>query len=217
MFSREIVSVSKLAALFTVLSIACFASKQFVMPKAQPAKTYAAHDDHPNEKVAVAADPYDLGDKSKIFSTNYNEDGFMPILVVITNDGDQPISLTDMQAQLITVNRTKIPSATVDDLQRRLAHPSASASRSPIPFPTKKVKGGLSKQTLEEIQSAQFGAKAVEPHSTQAGFMFFDVSGISTPLAGANLYLTGIKDAKGNELMYFEIPMEKYLSAPSPH
>jgi len=24
----------------------------------------------------------------------------------------------------------------------------------------------------------------------------------------------GVRDAKGNELMYFEIPMEKYLSAP---
>jgi hypothetical protein len=45
--------------------------------------------------------------------------------------------------------------------------------------------------------------------------MFFDVSGISTPLAGANFYLTGVRDSKGNELMYFEIPLEKYLSAPS--
>ncbi len=45
--------------------------------------------------------------------------------------------------------------------------------------------------------------------------MFFDVSGISTPLAGASFYLTGVLDAKGNELMYFEIPLEKYLTAPS--
>ena len=34
------------------------------------------------------------------------------------------------------------------------------------------------------------------------------------PLAGAHFYLTGVRDAKGNELMYFEIPLEKYLSAP---
>jgi hypothetical protein len=46
--------------------------------------------------------------------------------------------------------------------------------------------------------------------------MFFDVSGISTPLAGAHFYLTGVRDASGNELMYFEIPLEKYLSAPQP-
>lgn len=207
----------KMAVVIGLLAGICFASKQFAMPKPQPASTYPAHDSHPNENVAVGADPYDLGDKANIFLTHFNEGGFLPIFVVITNDGDQPISLTDMQAELITVNRTKIPSATVDDIQRRLAHPSASTSRSPLPFPSKKVKGGVSKQTLEEIQSAQFGAKAVEPHSTQAGFMFFDVSGISTPLAGAHLYLTGVKDAKGSELMYFEVPMEKYLSAPAAH
>ena len=65
------------------------------------------------------------------------------------------------------------------------------------------------------IPAGEFEAKAVEPRSTQSGFVFFDVSGISTPLAGAHLYLTGLRDAKGNDLMYFEIPMEKYLSGPS--
>jgi hypothetical protein len=27
--------------------------------------------------------------------------------------------------------------------------------------------------------------------------------------------LTGVRDAKGNELMYFEVALEKYLSAPA--
>jgi hypothetical protein len=54
----------------------------------------------------------------------------------------------------------------------------------------------------------------VEPHSTQSGFMFFDVSGISVPLAGAHFYLTGVRNSKGDELMYFEVPLEKYLTAP---
>ena len=84
-----------------------------------------------------------------------------------------------------------------------------------LPFPSKKVKGGVSKQATQEIQNAQFVAQAVEPHSTQSGFLFFDVSGISVPLAGAHFYLTGVRDAKGNELMYFEVPLEKYLSAPT--
>ena len=33
-------------------------------------------------------------------------------------------------------------------------------------------------------------------------------------VAGASFYLTGVRDANNNELMYFEIPLEKYLSAP---
>jgi hypothetical protein len=168
------------------------------------------------EKVTVAVDPYDMADKARIFSVHYSELGFVPLFVVVTNDGDQPVSLIDLKAELITVDRSKIPPATADDIYRRLSHPSANAGRTtPIPFPTKKVKGTVSKQAQDEIERAQFGARAVEPHATQSGFMFFDVSGISTPLAGAQFYLMGVRDARGNELMYFEIPLEKYLSAPA--
>jgi len=197
-----------------VAVVICLAAKQFVMPVAQPAKSYPARDEHPSEFVTVALDPYDMADKAAIFSARYNEEGLLPIFVVITNDGDQPVALGGMRAEFVTVDRTKIPRATEDDMYRRLARPSSAPNASPLPWP-KKVKGGISQQTRDEISRSQFAAKAVEPHSTQSGFMFFDVSGISTPLAGANFYLTGINDAKGNELMYFEIPLEKYLTAPA--
>ena len=184
------------------------------MPSAHAAKTYPAHDEHPSENVSIAVDPYDMADKADIFSVRYSDQGLLPIFVVITNDGDQPVSLAAMKAQLVTVGRDKIPPAAVDDIYRRLSHPSTSTTPPPLPFPRKKVKGTVGKQALDEIQNAQFGAKAVEPRSTQAGFLFFDVEGISNPLAGAHFYVTGVQDSKGTELMYFEIPMEKYLSAP---
>lgn len=205
------------AILVTVLGLAvtCVAAKQFVMPAAKAAKTYPAHDEHPTESVTVAADPYDQGDKTNIFTVRYGEHGFLPIFVAISNDGDQAVSLADMQAQFVTSNRVKLAPSSADDIYRRLSHPTSNAGRTyPLPFPSKKVKGAVSKQTQEEITNAQFSAKAVEPHSTQAGFLFFDVSGISDPLPGTRLFLTGLRDAKGNELLYFEIPMEKYLSAP---
>jgi hypothetical protein len=215
--SRPTISWIRTAAFAAIalVPLLSLAAKEFVMPQAQPAKTYPAHDEHPLERVAVAVDPYDLADKAKIFSVQYNEIGFLPLFVTVTNDSDQPVQLAGMKAQLVTVNRAKIFPAVEEDIARRLTRPSASTNRYPIPFPTKKVKGGLSKQAIDEIQNAQFVAKAVEPHSTQSGFLFFDVSEISVPLAGAHFYLTGVRDAKGNELMYFEIPLEKYLSAPS--
>jgi len=168
------------------------------------------------EKVVVAVDPYDLEDKASIFTVNYRNYGYMPVFFVITNDGDQPVSLVAMKAQLNTKDRSKLLPATMDDLLRRLSHPSRNDGQVtlPIPLPRKEVKGGVNKKTWNEIEQAQFGAKAVEPHSTVRGFLFFDIAGISNPLAGANFYLTGVQDAKGTELMYFEIPMEKYLSAP---
>lgn len=202
-------------ATLALVSVLCLAAKEFAMPQAQPAKTYPAHDEHPLEALAVAVDPYDMADKAKIFSVPYSDIGFLPLFVVVTNDGNQPVELSGMKAQLVTVNRAKLSPATQEDIARRLTRPSASTNRYPIPFPTKKVKGGLSKQALAEMQDAQFAAKAVEPHSSQSGFLFFDVSDISVPLAGAQFYLTGVRDAKGNELMYFEIALEKYLSAPT--
>ncbi len=183
------------------------------MPSARPAKTYVAHDDHPTESVIVGIDPYDTEEKAKIFSVHYRELGFLPVFVVITNDGDQPVSLNGLSAQLITANRSKLVAAEEEDVLRRLSRPSARTSNYPLPFPTGRVKGGVKKEYQEEIHNARFGAKAVEPHSTQAGFMFFDISDISNPLDGAQFYLSGVLDSKGNELMYFEIPLDKYVNA----
>jgi hypothetical protein len=201
------------------LALACasaIAGKTFVMPEAHPAKSYPAHDEHTDEKTTAAVDPYDMDDKAQIFSVRYRDYGFLPVFFVVTNDGDQPVTLSGMKIQLITVDRTKLAPASTDDLLRRMSHPSRNDRPVPLPIPLPtKVKGAVSRQALDEINAAQFGAKAVEPHTTARGFLFFDISGISTPLAGANVYLSGLHDAKGGELMYFEIALEKYLSAPA--
>jgi hypothetical protein len=212
-------SAPRLAAACVFVMLCCLgtiAAKEFAMPAAQPALSYPAHDEHPTEKVVVAVDPYDVEDKASIFSVNYRNHGYMPVLFVITNDGDQPVSLVGMKAQLNTKDRSKLFPSTTDDLVRRLSHPSRNdrPNTLPIPLPRKEVKGGVDRKTWDEIEQAQFGAKAVEPHSTARGFLFFDIADISNPLAGASFYLMGVHDGKGNELMYFEIPMEKYLSAP---
>jgi hypothetical protein len=192
-------------------------AKNFVKPVAQPAKAYPAHDDHSDDKVAIAADPYDTEEKAKIFSINFQKAGFLPVFFVVTNDSDKPISIANMEITLITANHSKLTPTSSEDIYRRLSNPQAKVnpSASPIPIPHKKVKDSVSQKEMEEIESSQFEARAVEPHGTQSGFLFFDVGGISSPLAGANMDITGVVDAKGNEMMYFEIPMEKYLSPPA--
>jgi hypothetical protein len=114
-----------------------------------------------------------------------------------------------MDVKLITANRSKLAPATSEDIFRRLSNPHANMHPIPVPIPQKKVKGMISQKERDEIESSQFAAKAVEPHSTQSGFLFFDIQEIATPLEGAHLYVTGVNDAKGAELMYFEIAMEK--------
>ncbi len=188
----------------------CLAAKDFVKPAAQPAKTYPAHDDHTDEKVAVGADPYDTADKAKIFSINFREHGLLPVFFVVTNDSDQPISVSKMQITLTTTNRDKLTPEAPDDIFRRISNPRANTGPPlPLPIPHKDVKGTVSQKQRDEVESSQFAARAVEPHTTQSGFLFFDVEDIDAPLAGACIYVSGVNDAKGNELMYFEIPMGK--------
>jgi hypothetical protein len=202
---------SAAASLLAVLalSLVCVASKEFSMPKTQPAAAYPAHDYHSAERVTVGLDPYEGPPKSNIFVVNYREMDLLPILMVITNDSDQPIELTNIKAQLVTGDGTKLSVATDDDIYRRLSHPNASGARTPLPFPTKRVKGGVTSKEFSEISAATFKAKAVEPRGSQSGFLFFDVSDVPNPLRGARFYLTGVQDSSGNALMYFEVPMEK--------
>jgi len=189
--------------------VVALGAKDFVKPVAQPAKTYPVHDNHVDDKVAIAADPYDSPDKAKIFSVNFHEHGFLPIFFVVTNDGDQPISIANIVVTLTTANRSKLTPIATEDIFRRLSNPRANTHPIPVPIPQKKVKGAISPKERDEIETSQFAAKAVEPHSTQSGFFFFDVEDLTAPLEGAHIYITGVNDVKGTELMYFELPLDK--------
>jgi hypothetical protein len=191
-------------------------SKPFIRPVAQPARSYPAHDDHTDEKVAIAADPYDTPEKAKIFSINFAQHGFLPVFLVVTNDGDQPVSIANMQITLIKTDRAKLTPVSPDDIYRRIVNPQGETRPSPIPIPHKNVKGAITQQQRDEVESSQFVARAVEPHSSQSGFLFFDIAGVSAPLAGSSMEITGVDNANGNELMFFEIPMDNYLNPSEP-
>jgi hypothetical protein len=213
------VTRSKAPAVAALLlaSLLALAAKEYVAPRAYDARTYPARDEHANEHVTIAADPYDMPDKASIFALNYREHDYLPVYLIVTNNSGQPISLVSMRAQFVTADRTKISPATADDLFRRFSRlkrrgDEPSRNPLPIPLPRRGAQAGVSKEGVLEIQNAPFQAKAVDPHDTQAGFLFFDVRDISQPLAGAHLYITGVKDANGSELMFFDIAMEKYLT-----
>jgi hypothetical protein len=197
-----------LAAILAVSPLWAF--KDFVAPKPENADTLPSKDTHPMEKVTAALDLYNSAPKDDIFGTNYVQEGILPVLLIISNHGDQPIALTSMHAQLVTPSRTKLDALTADDGFRRVAHIRASSTDpgrvGPIPLP-RGPKNKKAQEQAQELNKAIFAARVVEPHSTQSGFLFFDIQDLKTPVSGGHLYLTGVRDSSGNELMYFEIPV----------
>jgi len=209
MLSRRVCLLLTLAVTVAFSSLTLGASKDFVPPRAENANTYATKDAHSSEKVTAAIDLYNTSPKDSIFITPYNQEGILPVFLVITNDGDQPVTLNNMRVQLVTAGRTKLDSLTADDVFRRVAHISGSTAPQPRvgPIPLSGNKNKKAQKQYEEIMAANFAAEAVEPHTTKSGFLFFDVSGVKQPVEGAHIYLTGVRDAGGSELMYFEIPV----------
>jgi hypothetical protein len=202
-----------IAAILAALVLAVFA-KDFVMPRLVPATTMALHDSHPMEKLTLGADPYDTPEKAALFHPKMLEHSVLPILVVFTNDGGETAVLSNARFQLVTRDRAKADPYSLDDLQRVFTAIRAPRSRTedsiPLPLPGRnKPHGGLAKQDREELEHAMFFARAVEPHASQQGFLFFDVGDLENPTQGARLFVTGVNDAHGHELMYFEVPLQK--------
>jgi hypothetical protein len=189
-------------------------NKPFNPPPATHAKTYPAVETHDDERVSIAIDPFDMPEKSGVFRTNFKEHGFLPVRIIVSNDSDRTLMLTDLKVEYITVKRDKLQPATSDDLYRRLARTVRRPDRPGVPLPIpipKKNKPAVAIDVMQEIDAAMFVPVPVTAHSTQSGFIFFDIAGIEIPEAGAHVFLSGMK-INGKELFYFDIPLEKYLS-----
>ncbi len=187
-------------------------------PKVQPATSFPAVEIHPQEQVAIAVEPYDTKEKESIFRVDYLSHDVMPIRLIVTNLGDRPISLSDARILFETADGQRIRAAEPEDVDRMMTRKEREGSRIPLPAPLPPihVKAKDSIQDIEmDFDTFEYSALAVEPHTTRAGFLFYDVSGLSHPLVGAKLYLRDLRDADGKELFYFEIPFDKYLQSKS--
>jgi hypothetical protein len=203
--------ICSLAVILTALVLAAFA-RDFVMPRLVPAITMACRDAHPQEKVTLGVDAYDTPAKASLFHPALLQHSVLPILIVFTNDGDQSIVLSQAHFELVTRDSAKAEPYSLDDLRRVLTSVRAPGSRAedklPIPLPGKnKAHGGLSQQDRDELDHASFSARSVEPYAGAQGFLFFDVGDLQNPAQGARLFVTGVNDAGGHELMYFEVPL----------
>ena len=187
-------------------------------PPVAPATTFAAVEVHDKEKVAIAAEPYDTKEKESLFKVDYLTHGVMPIRLIVTNNGDRPISLRDARILFMTAAGEKIPAAEPEDVERLMTRKEREGGKIPMPGPIPAIKlkpKASNKEIEEDFDAFEYQALVVEPHTTRAGFLFYDVSELDHPLKGAKLHLHKLRDANGQELFYFEIPFDNYLKSRS--
>jgi hypothetical protein len=207
----------RLPSLALLLTIPALASDHRP-PAVQPATSFAAVEVHDDEKVAIAVEPYDTKEKESLFRVDYLGHGVMPVRLIVTNNGNKPISLRDARILFLTAAGDKIQAAEPEDVERLMTRKEREGKRIPMPgpIPAIKMKPKASNQDIEQdFNTFEYGALVVEPHTTRAGFLFYDVSELDHPLEGAKLHLHKLRDADGKELFYFEIPFEKYLKSKS--
>ena len=213
--------LSCLALLLLAAAPARASDKPRPAPAVKPAAEYPVNETHPSEKVTIAADPCDRADDCKFFRLPYVSHGFLPVRVIITNDRDQPLELDDVRIQFFPAEGTKEAAATDDDLNRRLfSGKDAAGTKLPI-IPITIHHQPVDQKILNDDTDFGFISTTVPPHSTRAGYVFYDTRGIDDPvMKHAELYVKEIKttDEKGAkvELFAFTLPFDKFLAAHPP-
>jgi hypothetical protein len=142
----------------------------------------------------------------------------MPVRLIVTNNGNRPISLRDARILFLTAAGDKIQAAEPEDVERLMTRKEREGKKIPMPgpIPSIKLKPKASNKDIEQdFNTFEYQSLVVEPHTTRAGYLFYDVSDLDHPLRGAKFHLHKLRDADGNELFYFEIPFDKYLKSKS--
>ena len=196
---------------FAVLVPALALLAEKPLDPAKAAATYPAADAHPAEHLTIAAEPYDTPQKIEVFRVDYLKLGVLPVRLIITNDGDRPVSLDQARILLVPPSGDHIQAADARDVERKVAMGDRVGHDIPV-GPVKWHRGGkVSDSKVEEdFHDFEYAALAVEPHTTRSGFLFYDVDGLGKrPLNAAKLLVRRVADADGKELFAFEVPVWK--------
>jgi hypothetical protein len=212
-----------LCAIAILLALTAHAASNKSAPPAQTADTYPANESHPSEHLTVAIDPCDDPKQCPFFRVPYLQHGLLPVRVIFTNDGDRALQLSDARMQFISAANDKIPAATLEDINRRIfTYKSTKPIHIPLdPFPVQRTP--VDKKISQDDNDFGFQGTVVNAHSTLAGYLFYDITGLDEPaLKGAVLYIKMIYTMDGKqELFDFNIPFDKWLvanpNAPSNH
>lgn len=158
-----------------------------------------------NAPITIGAEPYAGGDKVKAAFGKIDpyQNGVLPVLVVIQNDGKDAVKLDRMKAEYVGLHGYRVTATPAGDVRyaRGASRPTV------VGGPAGKISDALKKKNpLADpvIEVRALAAPVVLPGKSVSGFLYFQ-TGIEQ---GSTIYLTGLTDANtGKEIFYFEIPL----------
>ena len=197
-----------------ILTTSVMGAYKSVRVKVDPASTYPCHQQQ--GPVTIAADAY--WTKEKIRSAfdvkDLDKMGIVPIHIIITNDGEDPVLLSGPDVTLLDPKNHSIAQIPVDEVVQVLVNPGKGGSpgkSTPLPFPVPK-RSGPSKDAFEietDFTNKALKEARVAPKSTSAGFVFFQLRDNQKLLNGYKIYIPEIRNLRtqGN-LLFFEIELK---------
>lgn len=175
--------------------------------RVEPAEAYPNR--QTNEKVVIAAEPYDSPEKAKAAfgKVNPNQFGVLPVLIVIHNGNPRALDLHQMRIEYITPDRKRVEATPAKDVRylRSPGRPPVAGPEPPRRGPLPTGRGGK-RNPLDtwEIEGRAFAPKMLPAGESAHGFFYFQ----TRPRPGSRIYITGLREAgTQRELLYFEIQL----------
>ncbi len=194
---------------------ACLAAAKKA-PPAPDVTAVPARDSHDKEKITVAAEPFETRQKADFFRLDYPGHSLLPVRLIVKNDSDTPLDMSDVRIQFIAADGTKLPAATPDEINRRLFRFKDLQAKHVPGTPITYHSTPVDKKILDDDKDFGFSQTTVAPHGTASGFLFYDVKEVDDPLLKhAEIYVkqAHLADSKHTEVFAFTLPFDKYLEA----
>jgi hypothetical protein len=194
-----------------VLASAALAGYKSLKVKVDPAQSYPFHQTQSN--VTIAADPYETNEKIRTaFDVKDLEKlGIVPVNIVISNEGEDLISINGEDINLLDDKNRSIQSTAPEEvvqliLNKGKAPSSRSRTPSPIPLPRREGLRGDAFEIETDFRNKALKEVRVAPKTTASGFLFFRLPGKETRLSRYKIYIPEIKSLKTKQnLLFFEI------------
>lgn len=200
--------------LISSLALIPLAALQLPQPTARTAPSWVGKDSH--QGLTVSADPYLDEDRSKakFEKADPYKAGLLAVDVSFTNDTSTPIHV-DLSTLRLDVDspdgrRFHLPSLSLAEAARQIAHPQGASTPRPRRFPSISPPGDDSKarDVRDKLEPMALQADVVPPNGTIHGFVFFDVNNHFDAVPQASLYLPDVKSVTSDTAMiYFEVPL----------